>query len=77
LGFWGKWGFDKVLPTNENGKKVLNPKKIDSAIVGLGLLVFGMYYLIKTKLIFVDIALWILRLFRLACCNNLYGKGHW
>ncbi len=58
--FGGKWGFDKALPTNENGKRVLNPKKIDSAIVGLGLLVFGIYYLIRTRLIFIDIPLWIL-----------------
>lgn len=58
--FGGTWGFDKALPTNENGIKVLNPRKIDSAMVGFGLLVFGMYYLIKIKLISVDIPLLIL-----------------
>jgi len=53
--FVGTWGFDKALPTNENNKRVLNPRKIDSAIVGLGLLIFGVYYLIKIRLIPVDI----------------------
>ncbi len=52
--FGGTWGFDKALPTNENGKKVLNPRKIDSAMVGFGLLVFGISYLIKIRLIPVD-----------------------
>lgn len=25
--FRGEWGFEKALPTNENGEKVINPKK--------------------------------------------------
>jgi hypothetical protein len=35
--FGGQWGFDKALPTKETGERVLNPKKIDSAIVAVGL----------------------------------------
>lgn len=58
--FGGKWGFEKTLPTNVNGKKVLNPKRIDSAIVGLGLLIFAIYYLLKVGLISLEIPNWIL-----------------
>ncbi len=58
--FGGKWGFEKALPTNENGKKVLNPKRIDSAIVGLGLLIFAIFYLLKVGLITLEIPNWIM-----------------
>ncbi len=46
-----KYGFETALPTNEEGKRMLNPKKSDSLIVGLGLLIFGLFYLIKVDLI--------------------------
>ncbi len=41
------WGFDAALPTDEAGKRVLNPKKFDSLIVGLGLSAFGAFYLFQ------------------------------
>ncbi|MCW5516938.1 DUF3995 domain-containing protein [Muriicola sp. Z0-33] len=47
----GKIAFSNSLPTKENGKKVLNPKKIDIAIVGFGLTIFGIFYIIKSGLI--------------------------
>ncbi|WP_223033720.1 DUF3995 domain-containing protein [Hanstruepera marina] len=47
----GKFGFSESLPTKLNGEKVLNPKKADSAIVGIGLTAFGFFYLIKSGLI--------------------------
>lgn len=53
--FGGKWGFDKALPTKEDGTKVLNPKKFDSAIVGLGLLFFAIYYLVVGRFIQIDL----------------------
>jgi Protein of unknown function (DUF3995) len=46
----GKWGIDQALPTKENGERVLNPKKIDSGIVGFGLTVFGFFYLFRSEL---------------------------
>jgi len=39
----GKYGFTESLPTKENGERVLNPKKIDSSIVGIGLTTFGLF----------------------------------
>lgn len=47
----GKFGFVESLPTKENGERILNPKKIDSAIVGIGLTAFGFFYLLKSGLI--------------------------
>jgi hypothetical protein len=44
------WGFEKVLPTKENGERILNPTRADSAIVGLGLFLFATFYLLKTNL---------------------------
>ncbi len=46
-----KWGFDEALPTNERGERVLNPKKIDSAIVGFGLLLFCVFYFFKSSIV--------------------------
>ncbi|WP_231567326.1 DUF3995 domain-containing protein [Lacinutrix sp. Hel_I_90] len=53
--FGGTFWFTESLPTNENGKRVLNPKKMDSAIVGLGLTTFGLFYLINAGVIPVNL----------------------
>ncbi|WP_370089317.1 DUF3995 domain-containing protein [Ekhidna sp.] len=45
------WGFENSLPTTEDGTRILNPKKIDCAVVGGGLLLFAIFYLIKADLI--------------------------
>ena len=58
--YGGTWGFRTALPTKENGECVLNPRKIDSAIVGLGLLSFGLFYVIKTDLFKIQIPSWIM-----------------
>jgi len=57
----GKFGFSKSLPTKENGDRVLNPKRIDSAIVGIGLTAFGIFYLLKSGLIQFNIPEWIIK----------------
>ncbi len=51
----GSFGFEASLQTTENGKRVLNPKTLDSAIVGLGLFAFGFFYLFKSDLIQTDL----------------------
>ncbi len=48
--FGGTKGLNKALPTNEKGKRVLNPKKVETTLVALGLLLFGIFYLQKTNL---------------------------
>tara|TARA_R110000796_G_scaffold252627_1_gene388953 strand:- start:34975 stop:35406 length:432 start_codon:yes stop_codon:yes gene_type:complete len=55
----GKWGFEAALPTNENGKRVLNPKKIDSLIVGLGLSAFGAFYLFQAIITAIEMPYWL------------------
>ena len=55
----GQWGFDKTLPTNEKGERILNPRKIDCAIVGFGLLGFGLFYLWKAGLIQLGLPIWV------------------
>ncbi|WP_437396567.1 DUF3995 domain-containing protein [Flagellimonas lutimaris] len=57
----GKFGFVESLPTKENGERVLNPKKIDSAIVGIGLIAFGFFYVLKSGLIEYNLPEWILK----------------
>lgn len=53
------WGFASSLPTKETGERVLNPKRIDSAIVGLALLAFGLFYGIKTDYLTFQLPNWI------------------
>lgn len=58
--FGGTFGFAKSLPTNEQGERVLNPKKVDSAVVGIGLTSFGVLYILKSGLIKFSFPEWIL-----------------
>jgi len=56
----GEFGFSESLPTKENGERILNPKKTDNVIVGVGLLVFSLIYLLKSGLIQVNLPNWII-----------------
>ncbi len=47
----GQWGFDHAVPTDLEGRRVLNPRKTDSAVVGLGLLAFGVFYLLRSGVV--------------------------
>lgn len=58
--FGGSFGFDKALPTKEDGTRILNPKRKDSAIVGLGLLLFAIYYMIIRRFIQIELPNWII-----------------
>ncbi len=60
----GEWGFDAALPTKENGERLINPKKPDSAIVGFGLASFGLYYLILVGWVNWSIPWWALEYVR-------------
>ena len=56
----GTWGFEHSIPEKEDGGKVMQPKKTDSAIVGVGLLLFATYYLLKIGLFPVGIPQWFM-----------------
>lgn len=56
----GTFGFEQSLPTNEQGQRVLNPGKVDTTIVALGLIAFGVFYLLKSELIPFETDHWVL-----------------
>lgn len=57
--FGGKWGLDKVIPTKVNAVSALTIPKFATLIVALGLVSFGLLYLLKSGLIMVQISNWI------------------
>ena len=59
--FGGKFGFAEALPTKENGERILNPKKIDSALVGIGLGAFSFYYLYGSGIVDFNLPEWLLK----------------
>jgi hypothetical protein len=59
-GFGGRWERDVVVPSNEKGEIVLKPRAIDCFIVGLVLLGFGLFVLVKVDLVHVLLPLWLM-----------------
>ncbi len=59
----GKFGFDIALPTDEKGVQMLHPKKIDSALVGVALMLFAVFYFLKAPFIAYDLPDWVLTSF--------------
>lgn len=57
----GEFGYENSLPTNEEGKRVLNPKKIDSTIIAIGLISFGIFYIFKSSLVENNLPIWIIK----------------
>ncbi|NMM50665.1 DUF3995 domain-containing protein [Marinigracilibium pacificum] len=55
----GEFGFSASLPTNEKGERVLNPKRLESAIVGIGLTAFGLFYFTDSGLINIHLPNWV------------------
>ena len=54
-GLGGKFYFVEALPKNESGKRVLNPTKFSSAIVGSGLLLFSIFYAVRLGWIQIEL----------------------
>ncbi|MEQ8905863.1 DUF3995 domain-containing protein [Ekhidna sp.] len=54
----GSWGFEASIPKTTDGEWVMKPKKTDSAIVGLGLLLFAIFYLIRADHIPFELPPW-------------------
>jgi len=59
--FGGEFGFAEALPTKENGERILNPRKFDSAIVGIGLSAFGFFYLLGPGIVDFDLPEWLVK----------------
>ena len=58
--FGGKFGFSEAVPTMKNGKKVINPGRIDCAVVGIGLTLFALYYFFRSELVGSRLPGWLL-----------------
>ncbi len=58
----GTWAFEVVLPTTIKGNKVLSPSSLDCALVGMALLLFGIFYLYKASYIPLPLPNWVLLL---------------
>uniref|UniRef100_UPI0040473D27 DUF3995 domain-containing protein n=1 Tax=Roseivirga sp. TaxID=1964215 RepID=UPI0040473D27 len=56
----GAFGFSASLPTKATGERVLNPTKFASAIVGIGLTAFGVFYLFQSELIAYALPEWLM-----------------
>jgi len=54
------WGFENALPRNEAGNYVLNPAPWESAVVGLGLILFAMLYLIWADILPLTLPGWLM-----------------
>jgi len=59
--FGGKFGFTEALPIKESGERILNPRKIDSAIVGIGLSAFALLYFLRSGIVDYDLPEWLLK----------------
>ncbi len=59
--FGGDWGFDQVLPYNEQGKRMLNPGKVDCVAMAIGFCSFAVYYLIRVGLLPIYLSEWLFR----------------
>ncbi|MFY0601121.1 MAG: DUF3995 domain-containing protein [Cyclobacteriaceae bacterium] len=57
----GELGINKTIPTKENDKAILNPRKRDTAVVGMGLVAFGVFYIMKSGVIELNMSEWILK----------------
>lgn len=44
-GVGGRWAINSVVPTNEQGEKILKTNSASCFVVGIGLLLFAFYYL--------------------------------
>ncbi len=56
--FGGKWGGDKVIPTKDDKANSFTPPKFATLIVALGLLTFGLIYLVKAGFLTVSFPNW-------------------
>jgi hypothetical protein len=51
----GRWAIDSVVPTNEQGKRMLKTGVASCLVVAIGLLMFATYYLAQSGFIHVEL----------------------
>lgn len=57
--FGGKWGTEGVYPAKADGRPMKPPGIVATLIVAVGLLCFGLFYLIKGGFISTELPLWL------------------
>ncbi len=57
--FGGKWGTEGVYPTPDVQTPPKNPGIVPTLIVAIGLFGFGVFYLIKVKIIIAELPFWL------------------
>ena len=60
-GLGGKWGANAAIPTKANKEKVMNPKLFECFVVAFGLLGFGLFILVKTKILSFYLPNWLMK----------------
>ncbi len=58
----GSWGLAAAVPTRVDGTALFRPRTIDSVIVGVGLLAFGIFYLVKGGVINYQLPNWLMQI---------------
>ncbi|MEK6154081.1 DUF3995 domain-containing protein [Flavobacteriaceae bacterium 3-367] len=56
----GNWGLDLAVPSTLRGERVLHPSKTACWLVGLGLGIFGFFYILKGRFVEIEFPSWML-----------------
>ncbi len=56
------WGFTSALPTDNEGRFVLNPAPWESVVVGLALMLFGILYLVRARVLPIRLPGWLIQI---------------
>ena len=59
-GLGGRWGAEAAIPTKEDNEKLMNPGLFECFVVALGLFGFGIFSLIKARVILFHLPGWLL-----------------
>lgn len=54
-GLGGKWGINDSVPRNKNDEAIMKPRMFDCFLIALGLLIFGVFILIKIQLFLLSL----------------------
>jgi len=57
--FGGKWGIDSAIPTKDENIQALKPPTIATIIVGIGLLLFSLFYMARIEFFTVKLSSWL------------------
>jgi len=59
-GLGGKWGAEAAIPTQEDNRKVIDPKLFSCLVVALGLLGIGLFVFVKSRNLSIGLPNWLM-----------------